>query len=357
MASAAPAGDVGEMEAALDERLAGLRRRIWKAILKQKGINVMHRYLKMIVVGWLIVTAVGLMACAESTPTSTPQPMTVQPTAAPSPVQTLARPTAVPTYPAETYTATVQPPPASTAYPAPETAANAPVYGYRIINQYPHDATAFTQGLVWLDGVFYEGTGLYGRSSLRRVNPETGEVQQMIDLPEQFFGEGIVVWEERIIQITWKEQTAFVYDRETFEQIGEFSYATEGWGITHDGRQLLMSDGTNTLTFRDPETFAELRQIQVFDGDVPVTQLNELEYITGEIWANIWMTERIARIDPQTGRVTAWVDLTGLRPPETLNDADAVLNGIAYNPAGDRLFVTGKRWPTLFEIELVPTAP
>jgi glutamine cyclotransferase len=239
-------------------------------------------------------------------------------------------------------------PTASPAYPAD-------VYTYEIVNQYPHDPAAFTQGLVWFEGEFYEGTGLRGESTLRRVEPETGTVQQIISLPANYFGEGITLWEDQIIQITWQEQTALVYDRETFEQIGQFTYETEGWGITHDGRNLIMSDGTNTLTFRDPETFAETGQIQVMDGNSPISQLNELEFINGEVWANVWQTDRIARIDPTTGQVTGWVDLAGLRPPETQGDSNAVLNGIAYDAMNGRLFVIGKRWPVLYEIEVVLT--
>ncbi|MBX3055259.1 MAG: glutaminyl-peptide cyclotransferase [Anaerolineae bacterium] len=246
------------------------------------------------------------------------------------------------------------------AYPAPQPTSTAPVYTYRLVNQYPHDATAFTQGLVWLDDELYEGTGGNGQSSLRRVTPENGEVQQIVSLPEEYFGEGITIWEDRIFQLTWDERTAFVYDRETFEQVGQYSYDTEGWGITHDGRQLIMSDGTNTLYFRDPETFAETGQIQVLDGNVPITRLNELEYINGEIWANVWLTsyfgltDPIVRIDPATGQVVGWIDVAGLRPSETLEDVNATPNGIAYDAENGRLFVTGKRWPVLYEIEVVP---
>lgn len=297
---------------------------------------------------WLL-TAVTLTTC-----TQTP-PATVLPSAT-VPLSTMlpATETAVPAspYPPGGYTAVIQPPP-DQAYPAPESASTVPVYGYRVINQYPHDPAAFTQGLVWLEGEFYEGTGRHGESSLRRVVPETGEILQMTAVPDQYFGEGIVVWEDKIIQITWKEQTAFVYDRETFEKVGEFNYDTEGWGITHDGRQLIMSDGTNTLTFRDPETFAEVGQVQVFDGDIAITRLNELEYVDGEVWANVWQTDRIARIDPATGQVLGWIDLTGLLDQATLTQPADVLNGIAYDAVNGRLFVTGKLWPSLFEIEIV----
>jgi glutamine cyclotransferase len=222
-----------------------------------------------------------------------------------------------------------------------------PVYSYRIVHTYPHDSAAFTQGLVYTGSVLYEGTGLYGRSSLRQVDLETGEVLQIRNLPSQYFGEGIAVWDGEIIQLTWREHAAFVYNRDTFTQTGQFSYPTEGWGLTHDGQRLIMSDGTSNLYFRDTRTFSETGRVQVYDGSLPVTRLNELEYIQGQVYANVWLTDRIARIDPLTGQVTAWIDLAGLRPP----GAD-VLNGIAYDAAGDRLFVTGKLWPYLYQIEL-----
>jgi len=225
----------------------------------------------------------------------------------------------------------------------------APVYTVRIVRTYPHDPAAFTEGLVYTDGIFYEGTGLYGRSSLRRVDPETGQVLQSVDLSGRYFGEGVAMVDDTLIQLTWREHTAFTYDRHSFAATGQFTYTTEGWGLTYDGRSLIMSDGSNTLYFRDPVTFEETGRVQVFDGATPVPLLNELEFIRGEVYANVWLTDRIARIDPQTGRVTAWIDLTGLKPPQTDE-----LNGIAYDAAQDRLFVTGKMWPYLYEIELVP---
>jgi len=230
----------------------------------------------------------------------------------------------------------------------------APMYSYRIINRYPHDTEAFTQGLFFHNGQLYEGTGWWGRSSLRRVDLETGKVLQISNLDKRYFGEGIVLWKDKIIQLTWKSNTGFVYDRETFNKISEFKYPTEGWGITHDGQRLIMSDGTNTLYFWDPKTLRPIGNLQVRDGDNPVFQLNELEYIKGEIWANVWGTDLIARISPQTGQVLSWIDLTGLLDRALRKDPNAVLNGIAYDEKGDRLFVTGKLWPTLFEIELVP---
>jgi glutamine cyclotransferase len=228
-----------------------------------------------------------------------------------------------------------------------------PVYSYNIVNTYPHDRDAFTQGLVFEDGVLYEGTGLYGQSTLRRVELETGAILQIRELPDQFFGEGITIYGDKIIQLTWQSHVGFVYDKNSFELLREFNYSTEGWGITHDGEHLIMSDGTSTLHFLDPQTFEEISQLEVLDNNGPVTRLNELEYIQGEIYANIWQTDRIARISPGTGRVIGWVDLEGLLTAEDRSEPVDVLNGIAYDAETDRLFVTGKLWPTLFEIELI----
>ncbi len=234
------------------------------------------------------------------------------------------------------------------------TADTVPVYTYRIINSYQHDPDAFTQGLVFNNSTLYEGTGLYGHSTLRKVELVTGKVLQVRELSSEFFGEGVTIYDDRLIQLTWKSKIGFVYDRDNFELLREFSYSTEGWGITHDGKHLIMSDGTARLYFLDPETFEYLSYIDVHDNNSPVTQLNELEYINGEIYANIWKTERIARISPQTGEVVAWIDLTGLLKPEDRTVQVDVLNGIAYDANNNRLFVTGKLWPKLFEIELVP---
>lgn len=225
-------------------------------------------------------------------------------------------------------------------------------YGFEVVASYPHDPGAFTQGLQYVDGVLYEGTGLYGHSSLRRVNLESGEVEQQINLAPAYFGEGIHVLEDRIYQLTWQSQVAFLYDRESFALLGEFSYPTEGWGLTYDGETLLMSDGTSTIFRRDPETFAEVGRFTVTDRGAPVVRLNELEYINGSLWANIWQTDEIVIIDPTNGEVTARVNLAGLLPQEMSAGAD-VLNGIAYDAENDRIFVTGKRWPLLFEIKLV----
>ncbi len=229
-----------------------------------------------------------------------------------------------------------------------------PVQGYKIINTYPHDPKAFTQGLVYHQGFLYEGTGLEGQSSLRKVELETGKVLQIHRLAAQYFGEGIVIWQDKIIQLTWTSQVGFVYDLETFEQIGEFNYPTEGWGITHDGEKLIMSDGTDTLYFLDPETFEEIGQVKVKYGNQPVNRLNELEYINGEVFANVWMTDWIVRIDPKTGQIVGVIDLSGLHHASGQKmQGNDVLNGIAYDPEGERLFVTGKLWPNLYEIELV----
>ena len=227
-------------------------------------------------------------------------------------------------------------------------------YTYKILNSYPHDHEAFTQGLVFEDGYLYEGTGLRDRSTLRKVNLETGGVLQMHKLPDQYFGEGVTIYGDKIIQLTWQSNIGFVYDKDNFELLQEFNYTTEGWGITHDGTHLIMSDGTSTLHFLDPDTFEEIGRLEVFDNGTPVTRLNELEYIKGDIYANIWQTDRIAMISPETGNVTGWIDLEGLLSQEESSEGVNVLNGIAYDTVNDRLFVTGKLWPKLFEIELEP---
>jgi len=224
-------------------------------------------------------------------------------------------------------------------------------YTYNIVNVYPHDESAFTQGLVFENSFLYEGTGLYGQSTLRRVELETGNIIKFHSLPDHLFGEGITIFEDKIIQLTWKAGKGFVYDRNSFELLQEFNYSTEGWGITHNGTALIMSDGTATLYFLDPETFQTISQVEVYDEE-PVRLLNELEYIDGRIYANIWTEDKIAIINPQTGQVTAWIDLTGITDSENQN-TNNVLNGIAYDQNEDRLFVTGKMWSKLIEIELV----
>lgn len=231
-------------------------------------------------------------------------------------------------------------------------------YSYEIINTYPHDPEAFTQGLIYLDGFFYESTGLYGRSSLRQVNPEDGTVIKQVNLPKNYFAEGMTVHNHhartRIIQLTWRENRGLIYDLESFALQETFSYRTEGWGLTYDGEFLIMSDGSSVLTFLDPETFLPVKQITVKAHNVPLQNLNELEYVKGKIYANVWLTDYIVIIDPETGRVTGRIDLTGLLDPTTHPGHTVdVLNGIAYDEEEDRLFVTGKFWPKIFEIKLL----
>jgi glutamine cyclotransferase len=229
-----------------------------------------------------------------------------------------------------------------------------PVYTYRVVKTYPHDRAAFTQGLVFEEGLLYEGTGLRGRSTLRLVELDTGEVLKRYSLPAQLFGEGVTVYGDKIFQLTWQSHVGFVYDKDSFELLQDFEYPTEGWGITHDGQRLIMSDGTSTLHFLDPETLEEIGQIEVYDQNGPVTMLNELEYIHGKVYANVWKTDHIVMIDPQTGQVTGLIDLTGLLSAGDRVPPVDVLNGIAFDAASERLFVTGKLWPKIFEIELVP---
>jgi glutamine cyclotransferase len=229
------------------------------------------------------------------------------------------------------------------------------VWTYKIVNTFTHDPEAFTQGLVFENGVLYEGTGIPGRSELRRVALETGAVLQKHKLPDEFFGEGITIYKDRIIQLTYQSNVGFVYERDSFELLREFSYQTEGWGITHDGTHLIMSDGTPMLYFLNPETFAQTNRMMVFEQDSPVWGLNELEYVNGEIYANVWPTERIVRIVPETGKVVGWIDMKGLLAAQDQGEEVDVFNGIAYDPDKNRLFVTGKFWPQLFEITLIPT--
>ena len=232
-----------------------------------------------------------------------------------------------------------------------------PVLGHRVVQEYPHDPEAFTQGLFFHAGTLYESTGLRGASTLRRVALETGAVLQQRRLLPSLFGEGAALADGQIVQLTWQAGLGFVYDLESFRLLREFRYAGEGWGLTFDGERLIMSDGTDTLRFLDPETLRETGRLRVRADGAPLDRLNELEWIEGEIWANLWTEDRIARIHPDTGAVTAFVDLAGLLDPaDRLPDSD-VLNGIAWDPEGRRLFVTGKKWPTLFEIEIVEPAP
>jgi glutaminyl-peptide cyclotransferase len=229
---------------------------------------------------------------------------------------------------------------------------NLPMFGYEIVRVYPHDPKAFTQGLQYLDGALYEGTGQVGQSSIRKVELTTGKVLQRRDVPPPHFGEGITVWKNDLIELTWQTHVAFVYDRATFQPKKQFNYAGEGWGLTQDETGLIMSDGTDELRLLDPVTFAEKRRIKVTAAGAPLRNLNELESVKGEIFANVWQTDYIARIAPDTGKVTGYIDLRGLLTPAERAATD-VLNGIAYDAARDRLFVTGKWWPKLFEIKIV----
>jgi glutamine cyclotransferase len=229
----------------------------------------------------------------------------------------------------------------------------APVYTYRVVNEYPHDPGAFTQGLFFDNGFLYEGTGRRGQSSLRRVDLETGEVLDIRRLPDTLFGEGIAAWDDRILQLTLRAKMGFVYNKDTFEIEREFTYSTQGWGLTFDGDNFIMSDGTSALFFLEPESFTRVGQVIVKDGRRAVLGLNELEYVKGEVLANVWQTDLIARISPATGEVTGWIDLSGLLSQADRTDSTDVLNGIAYDAENDRLFVTGKYWPRLFQIKIV----
>ena len=225
---------------------------------------------------------------------------------------------------------------------------------YEVVQSFPHDSLAFTQGLIYEDGILYESTGLYGRSSLRQVDLSTGEVLRQVDLPEAYFAEGLTDWEDSLVQLTWQEHQGFVYNKEDFTQTGEFEYLTEGWGLTQDGERLIMSDGTSTLSFLDPETFEVIGTVTVTDQGQEIININELEYVWGEIFANIWHSDDIVRIDPETGVVLGWIDLSGLLTMEERLAGTDVLNGIAFDPEANRLFVTGKLWPKVYEIRLVP---
>jgi glutamine cyclotransferase len=225
-------------------------------------------------------------------------------------------------------------------------------YGFRVVHVYPHDATAFTQGLEFNGGYLYEATGLNGRSTVRKEELETGQVLQQVQLAPEYFGEGITLIEGRLLELTWQAQIGFVYDQASFRRLRSFSYSGEGWGLANDGQSIYMSDGTEYIRCLDPASYTETRRIKVHDGNVAVTQLNELECIHGEIYANLWHSWRIARISPDDGSVLGWIDCQGIIAPEELHNPEAVLNGIAYDSMGDRLFVTGKLWPKLFEIRL-----
>jgi glutamine cyclotransferase len=331
-----------------------------------KRFTAIARYL-----GYAFLALVGLwllLSCGNSpspvgpTITVSAQPSITQDTFD-SPVQTTALPATVVNSPVPTKasatavsplpTATSVPPAVETPDQTATAADSVPVCTVRVMNTFPHDRAAYTQGLVFENGMLYEGTGLNGQSTLRRVELETGEVLQSSSLSPEYFGEGITIWDDQIVQLTWKAGMGFVYDEETFELLNTFRYPTQGWGITHDGFMLIMSDGTSTLHFWDPDTFEELGSIEVYSDAGPVTRLNELEYVEGKVFANVYQTDFIAVIDPDTGQVTAWLDLRGLLEPGDLVEPVDVLNGIAYDSDGERLFVTGKLWPKVFEVELI----
>ena len=296
----------------------------------------MRRLVQLILAGVVVgMLALGLLALGKpNAPQAAPLVLPTFRIATPMP----ARPSPAPTLASPKPTAT------STAIP---------VYGFRVLGAFPHDRRAFTQGLVYQDGVLYESTGLYGQSSLRRVELETGRVLRQVTVAPEYFAEGLAIVGTRLIQLTWQSKVGFVYDKETFKRIGTFDYATEGWGLAYNGTHLVMSDGSDTLHLLDPVSLKEVKQIKITAAGEPVTRLNELEFVDGEVWANIWQTDRIARIDLATGSVRSWIDLSGLLGPEDRREPVDVLNGIAYDASGKRLFVTGKLWPRLFQIELV----
>lgn len=236
----------------------------------------------------------------------------------------------------------------------PHAAPAVPVYGYQIVHVYPHDRAAFTEGLEYHDGFLYESTGLNGNSSLRKVRLETGEVVRRIPLDDRYFGEGITILGNQILQLTYQTQVGFVYSLADFHLLRQFAYPGEGWSLTHNAASVFMDDGTDEIRVWDPKTLQERRRIKVHDGARPVRNVNELEYVEGELYANIWQTDRIARISPATGAVTGWIDLSGILSPMYRNGTEDVLNGIAYDSLHKRLFVTGKLWPNLFEIKIVP---
>lgn len=239
---------------------------------------------------------------------------------------------------------------------APALASAAPIAGYKILGEYPHLTSSYTEGFFYLDGLFYEGTGMKGHSAVLAIQPETGQALQSREIPPEYFGEGVVDWGPDLYEWTWQSHVCFVYDRFTLRLLRKFTYSGEGWGMTRTAKELITSDGTSTLRFRNPATFEETRHIVVKDGPLPVDLLNELEYVKGEIYANVWHTDRIARISPQDGHVLGWIDLSGLLPADQMINAESVLNGIAYDAARDRLYVTGKQWPKVFWIKVVAGA-
>lgn len=230
-----------------------------------------------------------------------------------------------------------------------------PTYDFKVVRSYPHDTQAFTEGLLYRDGILYESTGLNGKSSIRKVDLTSGKVLQSKDIPPQYFGEGLTDWGDTLVGLTWQTQTGFVFDLKTFELKSQFAYPGEGWGLAHNGKELIMSDGTATLRFLDPKTFLEVRRVKVTADGIAVDQLNELEVVEGEIYANIWHTNTIARIDPASGKILGWIDFGKLYPEAGKGqNGENVMNGIAYDAEKKRLFVTGKLWPKIYEVKITP---
>jgi glutamine cyclotransferase len=290
--------------------------------MKKRYVSLAIFALALLIIGFLSVSLSGLNPFKDSSPTLTPT-QTFQPTSTPI----------------------------SSATPIPTLSPlNGPtIYTYKIIKIYPHDPTAFTEGLAFDNGILYESTG--ESSSLRRVDLESGVVQQKASLPVEFFGEGLTVVNDSLVQLTWQNHIGFVYDKVTFDLRGNFTYPTEGWGLTCNESELIMSDGTSNLYFLDPTTLQKTGQLSVHDGNTSVTNINELEYVNGDVYANIWLQQKIAIINPQNGQVKGWIDLSGIYQS---NDPNAVLNGIAYDSQTDRLYVTGKDWPNLYQITITP---
>lgn len=230
--------------------------------------------------------------------------------------------------------------------------ARAQQVSYEVVSSYPHDPTSFTQGLLWHDGSLYEGTGLEGQSKLRRLEFPSGKVLKEINLSSEYFGEGLALVDNRLIQLTWKSHRGFVYDLDSFKRLQEFAYDTEGWGLTYDGSNLILSDGSSNLFYLDPQTFKPIKKLAVTMNGQPLTEINELEFIEGEIWSNVWQTDLIVRIDPSTGRVTSFLNLKGILAPSDKTGREDVLNGIAYDAEKKRIFITGKLWPRIFEIRV-----
>jgi glutamine cyclotransferase len=332
---------------------------------------------RLLLASGLMVLAILLAGCRANRPATAAEFAAAGDvaTAAPTPAPESETATPVeepPAAPTPTAAAEETPTPVAASSDAKANPAAPQQFGYRVVDESDHDIRAWTQGLVYADGIFYEGTGLRGQSTLRKVDPESGEVLTGVRYPEQYFAEGVAVFDDRVFQLTWQSNVGFIFDRETLASVGQFTYPTEGWGLTHDGERLIMSDGTAMLYFLDPETQEIVGQIPVQDDRGPVAMLNELEYIDGQIFANIWQTEQIAIIDPTTGNVTGYIDLAGLPDEDARADLMAAyaleneedlaaflrkqgtLNGIAYDAENDRLFVTGKLWPEIYEIDLVP---